>query len=113
MTQAQHSAIIALLTKEYQLIETMFIEELTDHFVTSIEKQIAESLSFQQALEQTVKDFGGRKNIQRMEWTYRKAFLKNQLREWWALVKSQFSKSKLIRSMITVGLVILVSLISV
>lgn len=41
--------------------------------MTSIEKQMGESLSFQQALEQTVKDFGGRKNIQRMEWTYRKA----------------------------------------
>lgn len=71
---------------------------------------MGESLSFQQALEQTVKDFGGRNNIQRMEWTYRKAFLLNQLRDWWALVKSQFSKSKLLRSMITVGLVIMVSL---
>lgn len=63
MTQAQHSAIVALLTTKYQLIETMFIEEMTDHFVSSIEKQMAESLSFQQALEQTVNDFGAERTF--------------------------------------------------
>lgn len=110
MTQAQHSAIVTLLTQKCQLIETAFIEEMTDHFVISIETRMAESLSFQQALELSVMDFGGRKNIQKMEWAYRKVFLKNQLRDWWALVKSQFSKSKLIRSTIIVGLVTLVSL---
>lgn len=110
MTQAQHSDIVTLLTQKCQLIETGFIEEMTDHFVISIETRMAESLSFQQALELTVKDFGGRKNLQKMEWTYRKVFLKNQLRDWWTLVKSQFCKTKLIRSMIIVGLVIAVSL---
>ena len=110
MTQAQHSHIVTLLTQKFQLIETGFIEEMTDHFVISIETRMAESLSFQQAFELTVMDFGGRKNIQKMEWTYRKVFLKNLLRDWWALVKSQFSKPKLIRSIIIVGLVIAISL---
>lgn len=110
MTQAQHSDIVTLLTQKFQLIETAFIEEMTDHFVTSIENQMSDTLSFQQALEQTVKDFGGEKNIQRMEWAYRKVFLKNQFRDWWGIVKGQFSKSKLIRSVIIVGFVLIVCL---
>lgn len=109
MTQAQHSAIVTLLTQKCQLIETAFIEEMTDHFVISIENRMSDSLSFQEALQQTVIDFGGRKNIQKMEWAYRKVFMKNQICDWWWLVKSQFSKSKITRSIITVGFVLVIS----
>jgi hypothetical protein len=110
MTQAQHSDIITSLTQKCQLIETAFIEEMADHFVVSIETRMTKSLSFQQALELTVKDFGGPGNIQKLEWSYRKVFLKNQVRDWWVLIKVQFSRAKLLRSMITVGSVILIGL---
>lgn len=110
MTQAQHSIIVTFLTQKCQLIETAFIEEMTDHFVVSVEARMTDSLSFEKALQRTVDDFGGRKNIQKMEWTYRKVFLKSLLRDWWALVKSQFCKPKRLRTLLVVGLVTFVSL---
>ncbi|WP_345241642.1 hypothetical protein [Nibrella saemangeumensis] len=110
MTQTQHADIVTFLTQTCQLVETAFIEEMTDHFVVSVEARLADSLSFEQALALTIDDFGGRKNIQKMEWTYRKVFLKSLVRDWWALVESQFAKAKRLRTMMVVGLVTFVSL---
>lgn len=104
MTHSQHSGIVTFLTQKCQLIETAFIEEMTDHFVASVEARMTDSLSFEEALRQTIDDFGGRKKIQKMEWSYRKVFLKSLLRDWWALVKSQFSKTKRLRILTIVGL---------
>ncbi|GAB3273731.1 hypothetical protein GCM10027347_46300 [Larkinella harenae] len=110
MTQSQHSVIVSFLTQKCQLIETAFIEEMTDHFVASVEAQMTDSLSFEEALQRTIDDFGGRKNIRKMEWTYRKVFLKSLLRDWWALVKSQFATSNRLRTLVVVGLLTLASL---
>lgn len=111
MTQDQHSIVVTFLTQKCQLIETAFIEEMTDHFVVSVEAQMmTDSHSFEEALELTIDEFGGPNNIQKMEWTYRKVFLKSLLRDWWALVNSQFSKSKRLRMLLVVGLITFVSL---
>lgn len=87
MTQAQHSRIVTFLTQQCQLIETAFIEEMTDHYVASVEARMSGNLSFNEALQGTVDDFSGPTNLQKMEWIYRKAFLKSLLRDWWTLVK--------------------------
>jgi hypothetical protein len=110
MTQSQHSVIVTFLTQKCQLIETAFIEEMTDHFVVSVKARMTDSLSFEEALEGTIDDFGGRNNIQKMEWTYRKVFLKSLLRDWWSLVKSQFSKPKRFRTLMVGGLITFISL---
>jgi hypothetical protein len=110
MTQAQHSQISTFLTQTCGLIETAFIQEMTDHFVASIEERMADSFSFEKALELTLDDFGGPKNLQKLEWAYRKVFLKSQIRDWWVLVKRQFAKPKRVRTLAVVGLVTLVSL---
>lgn len=109
MTQAQHSVIITFLTQHCQLIETAFIDEMTDHFVDSVEARMSDSLSFEEALQQTMKDFGGSTNIHKMEWTYRKVFLRSLFRDWWALVKSQFATPKRVRTLLVVSLVTFVS----
>lgn len=110
MTQDQHTGIVTFLTQKCQLIETAFIEEMTDHFAVSVEARMSDSLSFEQALAQTIDDFGGRKNIQKMEWTYRKAFVKSMFRDWLSVVKSQFARHKRLRTLIVVSLVMFVSL---
>lgn len=110
MTQNQHSLIVTFLTQKCELVETVFIDEMTDHFVTSVEAGMADSLSFEEALQHTIDDFGGPKNIQKMEWTYRKMFLKSLFRDWWALVKSQFATPKRVQTLLAVGMVTLVSM---
>lgn len=110
MTQAQQALIATFLTQKCQLVENVFIDEMTDHFVASVEARMVDSLSFEEALQQTVDDFGGPKAIQKMEWTYRKVFVKSLLRDWWALVKSQFAKPKRVRTLLVVGLVTFASL---
>lgn len=71
---------------------------------------MADSLSFEEALQQTIDDFGGPSNIQKMEWTYREVFLKSLFRDWWALVKSQFATPKRVRTLLAVGMVTFASL---
>ncbi|MCX6215642.1 hypothetical protein [Spirosoma sp.] len=110
MTQAQHALIVTFLTQKCELIETTFIQEMTDHFVVSVEDRMTNSLSFEKALQHTIDDFGGSTNIQKMEWTYRKVFLKSLFRDWWALVKSQFARPKRVRALVMVGLVTFASL---
>ncbi|GAB4014289.1 hypothetical protein [Spirosoma koreense] len=110
MTQAQQARITTFLTQKCQLIETVFIQEMTDHFVVSVEARVADSLSFEEALQHTIDDFGGPTHIQKMEWTYRKVFLRSLLRDWWALVKSQFATPKRVRTLLIVGLVTFASL---
>ncbi|GAB4028022.1 hypothetical protein [Spirosoma gilvum] len=105
MTQAQQARITTFLTQKCQLIETVFIQEMTDHFVVSVEARIADSLSFEEALQHTINDFGGPTHIQKMEWTYRKVFLRSLFRDWWALVKSQFATPKRVRTLLVVSLV--------
>jgi hypothetical protein len=110
MTQAQHSQISTFLTQTCGLVETAFIQEMTDHFVASIEEKMAESLSFEKALKLTIEEFGGPKNLQKLEWNYRKVFLKSQIRYRWTLVKRQFAKPKRLRTLAVVSLVTLLSL---
>jgi hypothetical protein len=110
MNQAQHALIVTFLTQQCELVETAFIDEMTDHFVASVEAGMTDSLSFDEALQHTIDDFGGPINIQKMEWTYRKVFLKSLLRDWWALVKSQFVTPKRVRTLLVVGLVTFVSM---
>jgi hypothetical protein len=110
MNQAQHALIVTFLTQQCELVETAFIDEMTDHFVASVEARMANLLSFEEALQQTIDDFGGSNNIQKMEWTYRKVFLKSLFRDWWALVKSQFATPKRVRTLLVVGLVTFASL---
>ncbi|WP_420148775.1 hypothetical protein [Spirosoma sp.] len=83
---------------------------MTDHFVVSVEARMANSLSFEDSLRQTIDDFGGPNNIQKMEWTYRKVFLKSLFRDWWTLVKSQFARHKRFRTLLVVGFVTFASL---
>ena len=106
MTQEQNSQIVSFLTQNCQLTETAFVEEMTDHFVTSMEAQITDSFSFHQAFKQVIEDFGGKANIQKMERAYRIVFFRNQFRIWWGLVKGQFHKPKLIRLLAVVSLVV-------
>ncbi|GAB3687574.1 hypothetical protein GCM10027592_01270 [Spirosoma flavus] len=110
MTQDQHAHITTFLTQQCELIETVFIDEMRDHFVTSVEARMADSLSFEEALHHTIDDFGGPATIQNMEWTYRKVYLKSLLRDWWALVKSQFASHKRVRTLLVVGFVTFASL---
>ncbi|GAB3958403.1 hypothetical protein GCM10028805_52670 [Spirosoma harenae] len=110
MTQAQQTLITNFLTQQCELVETTFIQEMTDHFVVSVEARMTDSLSFEEALQQTIDDFGGPTTIQKMEWTYRKVYLRSLLRNWWTLVKSQFAIHKRIRTLLVVGFVTVTSL---
>ncbi|GAB3977173.1 hypothetical protein GCM10028806_38090 [Spirosoma terrae] len=110
MTQAQQALIVTFLTQQCELIETVFIDEMRDHFVASVEARMADSFSFEEALQQTIDDFGGPTTIQKMEWTYRKVYLRSLLRNWWTLIKSQFAAHKRIRTLLVVGFVTFASL---
>ncbi|MDO1451890.1 hypothetical protein Q0590_36815 [Rhodocytophaga aerolata] len=110
MTQTQHIAIAKFLTEHCHLIETPFIEEMSDHFADSVEEKMACRLSFKKALELTLEEFGGAKNLQKMEWTYRKQFFKREMRTWWKLVKRQFAMAKLLRTLLVVGFITVASL---
>ncbi|WP_128547354.1 hypothetical protein [Larkinella soli] len=112
MTQDQHAAVVSFLTLKCHLIETAFIEEMTDHLLVSVEARMADSLSFDEALAQTVQDFGGPIALQKLEWTYRLGFLKSGLRDWWGLVKSRFSGPKRLRTLVVVGFITLAGLFS-
>lgn len=110
MTQAQQARITTFLTQQCDLIETVFIDEMRDHFVASVAARMADSLSFEEALQHTIDDFGGPTNIQKMEWTYRKVYSKRLLRDWWTLVKSQFAAHKRVRTILVVGFITFASL---
>ncbi|GAB3995369.1 hypothetical protein GCM10028807_35330 [Spirosoma daeguense] len=110
MTQAQQVLITSFLTQQCELVETTFIQEMTDHFVVSVESRMTDYLSFEEALQQTIDDFGGPSNIQKMEWTYRKVYLRSLLRNWWTLVKNQLANHKRIRTLLVVGFVTFASL---
>ncbi|GAB4019223.1 hypothetical protein GCM10028808_56250 [Spirosoma migulaei] len=110
MTQAQQALISTFLTQTCELVETAFIDEMRDHFVVSVEARMANSRSFEEALQHTIDEFGGPTTIQKMEWTYRKVFLKSLFRDWWALIKSQFATPKRVRTLVVVGLVTFISL---
>jgi hypothetical protein len=110
MTPAQQALIVTFLTQKCELIETIFIQEMTDHFVVSVEARMRDPLSFEEALQQTIDDFGGPNHIRKMEWTFRKVFLKSLLRDWWALVKSQFATPRRVRTLLVVSMITLVSL---
>lgn len=99
ITQAQYFEIEEFLTEKCRLVETEFIEEMTDHFIDAIETKLTESMPFDQALTLTIADFGDFVTIRKMEWQYRKGFIKKQLRVLLEIEKSQFGKQKISRSL--------------
>ncbi|GLU55526.1 hypothetical protein [Dyadobacter frigoris] len=114
ITQAQYFEIEEFFTEKCRLVETEFIEEMTDHFIDAIETKLTESTPFDAAMDSTIEDFGGLGAIQKMEWQYRKGFVKKQLQVLWALEKSQFSRQKMLRSgLIAVSLTALSFYISI
>ncbi|WP_159476313.1 hypothetical protein [Dyadobacter sp. 3J3] len=72
ITQAQYFRIEEFFTEKCRLVETEFIEEMTDHFIDSIETKLSESISFDAAMDSTIEDFGGLAAIRKMEWQFRK-----------------------------------------
>ncbi|MBE9463486.1 hypothetical protein ACFP1I_11200 [Dyadobacter subterraneus] len=105
VTQAQYFEIEDFLSKKCRLSETEFIDEMTDHFIDAIEEKLKESIPFNEAMYSTIEDFGGMRAIQKMEWQFRKGFVKKQLRVLLTLWKSQLSGQKLLRSLIVTFLV--------
>lgn len=103
ITPAQYFEIEDFFAKTCRLVETEFIEEMTDHFMDAIEAKMAESISFHQALDSTIEDFGGLGVIQKMEWQYRKGFIQKQFGILLTIWKSQFSRQKVRRSALIVG----------
>ena len=98
ITQGQYFEIEEFFTEKCRLVETEFIEEMVDHFTDGIEHKITDGVSFNSALEQTVEEFGGIKAIRKMQWEFQKAFVKKQIREWWALSKEYLKKPKIYRT---------------
>lgn len=100
ITQGQYFEIEEFFTEKCRLVETEFIEEMVDHFTDEIEDKMTDGVSFNNALDITVEDFGGLKSIRKMQWEFQKALMKKQIREWWLLCNEYLQRPKLYKAVV-------------
>ncbi|TAE31500.1 MAG: hypothetical protein EAZ91_07925 [Cytophagales bacterium] len=95
MTTDQLAAIDRHLRKDNWLQNEALIAELTDHYANTVEAAMVQSISFELALLDAHKAFGGRKGLLNMEEEYWKMQAKNTSRQRWERFKTYFNRPRI------------------
>lgn len=95
LTLAQQYTLDECLRRQNLLTNEDLILELTDHFMLSLDQQMADGVAFKTALASVVAGFGGRAELQRMERRYNSVTFGHYTDVWKQAALSQFRMPKL------------------
>lgn len=112
LTSAQQSALDYHLRETNLLTNEELILELTDHYTTALLDRMAQGMTFETALTDTQRAFGGRRGLQQMERQYNRVTFRHYDERWLQAVRTQFQKALLWRQTVPIyGVLLLVSCI--
>lgn len=97
LTPDQQSTLDYHLRETNLLTNEELILELTDHYTTALETQLAEGIPFEATLTTIQAAFGGRKGLQKMERDYNRVTFRHYDERWRQALLAQFQKPLLWR----------------
>ncbi len=106
---AQQSALDYHLRETNLLTNEELILELTDHYAIALSERMTHGMTFETAITDIQRNFGGRKGLQKMERQYNRVTFRNYDERWRQALIRQFQKPLLWRQTLPICTILLLS----